>query len=168
MAKLEDYSSGAVLEGVKEKERMLEKIDGPEGSEVREELERREKGAEKRHFIVGLDVLEGLVEKSSVVAVGPRVCLEIHEDCRRPERAVFLDELAEALIERGKAERTTEKEVMEVLREGKRKGHSHVVSIVSGKPMELCNTCSHCCILWKLEEEGIKCISKESPSFIQV
>ncbi|KXA95676.1 hypothetical protein AKJ65_01190 [candidate division MSBL1 archaeon SCGC-AAA259E19] len=164
MTELEDYSSGDVLEGVKEKERLLEKIDGPEGDEVREELERREEGAEKRHFFADLDVLESLVEKSRVIAIGPRACLEIHEDCSRPERAVFLDELAEALVEKGKAEKATEKEAMNVLREGKRKGHSHVVSIVSGKPMELCNTCSCCCILRKLEKVGIKCISEKPPS----
>lgn len=164
MAKVGDYSSGSILEGVKEKERLLEKIDGPKGDEVREELERREEGAEERHFIADLDVLESLVEKSRVIAIGPRVCLEMHGDCRRPERAVFLDELAEALMERGKTERATEKEATRVLREGKRKGHSHVVSIVSGKPMELCNTCSCCCILWKLEKVGIKCISEKPPS----
>jgi len=54
-----------------------------------------------------------------------------------------------------------EEGAIEVLEKGKEEGHTHILSKVSEEPLELCNSCKGCCILWKLERVGIHCISKD-------
>ncbi|MEF8873515.1 MAG: hypothetical protein V5A88_02460 [Candidatus Thermoplasmatota archaeon] len=48
MSDVEDYRTGRVLEKVLEKEKLLEKLERDDAEDVREELKRREKGAEER------------------------------------------------------------------------------------------------------------------------
>ncbi|HML02731.1 MAG TPA: hypothetical protein VK487_05085, partial [Candidatus Bathyarchaeia archaeon] len=88
------------------------------------------------------------------------VCLEIHQDCKQPMDSVFLDELAGALVSVGKARKATKKEASLLLKKGLENGYPHIVTIVSGRPLELCNTCNECCVLWKREKLGIRCIRK--------
>lgn len=160
MSDVEDYRTGRVLGGVVEKEKLLEKLRSSDDDAFREELERREEGAEKRHFTPDMDTLRNLIGDSERIAVGPRVCLGVHEACKRPQNSVFLDELAEALVEEGKAEYVGKEKAIEVLEKGRDEGHTHILTKVSGKPMELCNSCENCCILWKLERMDIDCISE--------
>ena len=160
MSTVDDYASGRILEGVKKTEQMIDEFNRTGNPEIKKVLKERSKGSKNRHFVADMNRLNDLIENASEVAIGPRVCLEIHDDCNRPMEAVFLDELADTLVKAGKARRATKKEGYLVLKKGLEKGHPHVVSIVSGKPLELCNTCTECCVLWKRERLGIECIRK--------
>lgn len=108
-----------------------------------------------------MKTLKELIRDAETVAVGPRYCLEIHEDCDSPQKSVYLDDLGGDLIEEGKAEEASEERAIEVLEKGKEEGHTHILSKVSEEPVELCNSCKCCCILWKMEKVGIKCINEE-------
>lgn len=160
MSTVDDYASGRILDSVKKTEQMIDEFNRTGNPEIKRVLKERSKDSKNRHFQANMNQLNDLIEKASEVAVGPRICLEIHDDCESPMEAVFLDELAAALVKAGKARRATKKEGCLVLRKGLEKGHPHVVSIVSGKPLELCNTCIECCVLWKRERLGIECIRK--------
>ncbi len=161
MSDVEDYTTGRVLEKVLEKEKLLEKLEKGDAEDVRKELKKREEGAEEKHFIPDMKTLKELIQNAETVAVGPRFCLEIHRDCDAPQKSVYLDELGDALIEEGKAEESSEERAIEVLEKGKKEGHTHILSKVSGEPVEICNSCKDCCILWKMERAGIHCISKD-------
>lgn len=160
MRTVEDYASGKILEDAKKTELKIQALINTGDPEIRKELEERSKDSKNGHFIANTKTLKELIEKSKTVATGPRICLEIHKECEQQAESVFLDELAEALINVGKVQRATKEEAYNVLKEGKKRGHPHLVSIVANKPLELCNSCTDCCVLWKSERLGILCISK--------
>ena len=160
MRTVEDYASGKILEVVKKTELKIQALIDTGDPEIRKELEERSKDSKNRHFIANMKTLKELIEKSKTVAIGPRICLEIHKECEQKAESVFLDELAEALINVGKAQKATKEEAYNVLKEGEKRGHPHLVSIVANKPLELCNSCTDCCVLWKRERLGILCIRK--------
>jgi len=160
MRTVDEYASGKILEDVKKAELKIKAWITTGNPEIREELEARSEDSKTRHFIANMKTLKELIIQARTVAVGPRICLEIHEECEQPSEAVFLDELAEALMEVGKAHHATKDEAYAVLKKGKEKGHPHLVSIVADKPMELCNNCTDCCVLWQREKIGIECIRK--------
>ena len=60
----------------------------------------------------------------------------------------------------GKARVATKDETIQVLVKGGEQGCPHVVSLVPDKPLELCNTCLDCCVLWQREKIGIETIRK--------
>jgi len=157
---VDDYASGRILDGVKKTEQMIDEFSRTKDPKIRKALEEMSKDSENYHFLADMKQLKGLIRKAKIVAVGPRVCLEIHSDCEKPMESVFLDELADALIHVGKARKVTKREGYIVLKKGLESGYPHVVTIVSGKPLELCNTCSECCVLWRREKLGIRCIRK--------
>jgi hypothetical protein len=160
MRTVEEYASGKILEDVKRVEQKVETLSETGDPVLRQELEESSKDSTKHHYVATLKHLKALLESAETIAIGPRICLAIHEDCEQPSASVFLDELAEALIDVGKVKIATKDEAYDVLQEGKEKGHPHIVSIVEGKPMELCNTCTDCCVLWQREKIGIQTIKK--------
>ena len=160
MRTVEEYASGKILKDVKRAEQKIKTLNETGDPALKEELEESSKDSTKHHYVATLKHLKALLESAETIAIGPRICLAIHEDCEQPSASVFLDELAEALIDVGKAKQTTKNEAYTVLKEGKEKGHPHVVSIVEEKPMELCNTCTDCCVLWQREKIGIQSIKK--------
>ena len=160
MSTVDDYSSGRILEEVKKTEKMIDDFNSTKDPKVRNALKKKSKDSKHYHFLADMTQLRALIRSAKKVAIGPRVCLEIHQDCKRPMESVFLDELADALVNVGKARKATKREANLLLRKGLEHRHSHVVTIVSGKPLELCNTCNDCCVLWKREKLGIKCIRR--------
>jgi len=160
MSTVDDYSSGRILEEVKKTEQMIHDFNNTKDPKIRNALEEKSKDSEHYHFLADMTKLRTLIRNAKKVAIGPRVCLEIHQDCKRPMESVFLDELADALVNVGKARKATKRQANLLLRKGLENGYPHVVTIVSGKPLELCNTCNDCCVLWKREKLGIKCIRR--------
>lgn len=160
MRTVDEYASGQILEDVKRTEQKIQTLSDTGDSTLRQELEEHSKDSKNRHYIATMKQLQDLLDSAEAIAIGPRICLAIHEACEQPSESVFLDELAEALIDVGKARKATKDVAYTVLEEGEEKGHPHVVSIVADKPMELCNTCTDCCVLWQREQIGIPCIKK--------
>ncbi len=74
--------------------------------------------------------------------------------------AIFLDELAEALIQIGSAEEISKEDAIIVMKEGEESGRLQLISKVSGKPLELCNQSLETCSLWKLERAGFKIMDR--------
>ena len=100
------------------------------------------------------------IRKADRCAIGDRLC-----KCEFPEApsscAVFLEELADAMVEVGKAEYASKEEAMTALSE--HKGRPLVVSKVSGKYMEICRTWPENCFYWNMEKRGMKCIERHTP-----
>ncbi|MEE4352455.1 MAG: hypothetical protein V2J25_06250 [Desulfatiglans sp.] len=94
-------------------------------------------------------------------AIGQRLC-----QCEFPEApsscAVFLEELADAMVQVGKAEYASKEEAVGVL--SQHKGKPLVVSQISGKYMEICRTWPKNCFYWNMEKRGMKCIKRHAPS----
>ena len=159
MTTINDYSNGKIIWHIKLLDFAIKLMKIPvAGGIIRREVERGIKRKRNRYMLASMETLEELIENSIEIAIGPRICLDVHKDCEHPSRSVFLDELADALVKAGKAEKATKGDALRTLREGRLNGHSCIVSDVSGKPMELCNSCKDCCILWKLENSGVRCI----------
>ena len=97
----------------------------------------------------------GIIKQAARCAIGERICR-----CEFPDspvtRSVFLDELAQALVNAGKAEFVTGETAIEVL--AAQKGKPIVMSKVSEKYMEICRTFPGLCFYWNAEKNGLKCI----------
>lgn len=100
------------------------------------------------------DNFEGLINSAKTVAVGPRMCYHLYKEDL--SYAIFLDELAEALIQIGSAREVSKADAIIVMKEGQESGRLQLISKVSGKPLELCNQSLETCSLWKLERAGFK------------
>ena len=98
-----------------------------------------------------------LIEDARVCAVGPRVCLAVHTEAP-PTASVFLDELAEGMVQAGKAKHATKAEAVENLK--KYRKHPIIVTRVSGKHAEICPTWAKKCIYWNMEKHKLKCIQR--------
>jgi hypothetical protein len=92
-------------------------------------------------------------------AIGDRVC-----QCEFPDApatcAVFLDELADAMVKVGRAVYASKDEATTAL--SRHKGRPLVVTKVSGRYMEICRTWPGTCFYWNLEDRGMKCLKKLS------
>ena len=122
MSTVDDYASGRILEGVKKTEQMIDDFNKTGDPKIRRVLEERSKDSEKYHFLADMTELKALIRKAKEVAIGPRVCLEIHQECKHPMESVFLDELADAMVRVGKARRATKRETLLLLKEGLESG----------------------------------------------
>lgn len=156
MATVEDYKSGRVVEGVR---RIMGIIDASSGSIKDSKTGGRIVEEMQRLDPVKLSPEEAsrLVQEAGKCAVGERVCRALDKSSPLTE-SVFLDELAEGMVEAEKASYVTKDEAMSVLR--KFPGHPIVATRVSGKHAEICNTWPRGCIYWKLEKCGLRCIGR--------
>jgi hypothetical protein len=98
------------------------------------------------------------IRASTHCAVGERICGPNHPHAPFAE-AVFLDELAEALVATRRAEMVTKEQAIATL--DKYKKNPKVMCKVSGKPMELCCTSPDTCIYWNMERRGLECIQRK-------
>jgi hypothetical protein len=156
VAEVEDYTSGKVLDGIK---RIFHVLESSGGSLKDAEIGKRMIEAMRKLDPIELST-EGasrLVRESNQCAVGERVCRALFRDSPCTE-SVFLDELAEGMVNAGKARYVTEEEAIEVLR--KYPKNPIVVSKVSGKHSEICHTWPEGCVYWHLEKRGLRCIGK--------
>lgn len=97
------------------------------------------------------------IDQAEKCAVGDRVCLCEFPDSPHTE-SVFLDELAEAMVEAGKARFVSKETARHTLSEYK--GRPIIISRVSGKYMEICRTWPKNCLYWNFEKRGLKCIQR--------
>lgn len=156
MAEVKDYTSGKVLVAIKQ---TLEICDSFQGSLKDSKIGNRlleETGKSDPRRMGAVEVTQ-LVRQSSTCAVGERVCRAVCKDSPRTE-SVFLDELADGMVEIGWAKYVTQEEALGVLE--KYPKNPIVVSKVSGKHAEICNTWPERCVYWNLEKHGLKCISR--------
>jgi hypothetical protein len=157
---VDDYASGKILESVDKTEQLINQFQQTGDLVLKQKLQERSRNSKQRHYLANLSTLKQLLKNAQTIAIGPRICLPLHPECQRRSDAVFLDELADALINVGKAQTTTSEEALTVLKKGRESGHPSLVSVIAGKSMELCNSCQDCCILWKREHLGIESITK--------
>ncbi|MDW7728220.1 MAG: hypothetical protein ACNA7I_07835 [Candidatus Methanoperedens sp.] len=114
-------------------------------------------------FIVALpEDVDILINSAEIVAIGPRMCYHLYK--KDLSYAIFLDELAKALIQIGYAKEISKEDAIIVMKEGKKRGRLQLISNVSGKPLELCNQSRKTCSLWKLEKAGFKIIAGKCTS----
>ncbi|RJS86441.1 hypothetical protein CW713_00255 [Methanophagales archaeon] len=154
MTKVEDYISGKILEDA---ETMLKAINAVRlpliGSYIGKKL--LEKIEKFEPMQITVDEASELIKNARKVTVGPRVCFTLHN--RDFAESVFLDELAEGLVNLGKAKYTTEEDAINTLM-GYSKRYPIVASKVSGKYMEICCSSPRDCVYWNMERIGLKCV----------
>jgi len=97
-----------------------------------------------------------LIEDATQCAVGPRVCVAVHTEAPLTE-SVFLDELAEGMVNAGKATQATKAEAIANLKKYRK---PIIVTKVSGKHAEICPTWAKKCIYWNMEKHRLKCIQR--------
>ena len=99
----------------------------------------------------------GFIEKAERCAVGERICKCMYQEARHSE-AIFLDELAEAMVGAGKANFVTREDAQRVIK--RYPGFPIVISEVSGKYMEICRSWPEKCVYWNMEKHHIRCIER--------
>jgi hypothetical protein len=157
MATIEDYASGRIITKAKEVLAVLNVsdeslADTPTGNILAEKL------APFEPKLLTNEQAVKVIHGATHCAVGERICYRTDPKAQFTE-AVFLDELAEAMIAAGKARMATESEAVAILE--KYPKNPKVLSKVSGKPMELCCSSPDTCLAWKMEKRGIPLIRRK-------
>jgi len=156
VAEVEDYTTGRVLRKVKRTFDVLEVFDGilKDSRIGAKMLEEANKFYPRR---ASIEKAARLIQESNKCAVGERVCRALYKDtpCTK---AVFLDKLAEGMVAVGKAKFATKEEALDILEKFDR--NLIVVSRVSGKQVEICNTWPEKCVYWNLEKRGLRCLGR--------
>ncbi len=103
-----------------------------------------------------LDITEAskLIRHSKKCAVGERVCRIIHKNSEITE-SVFLDELAEGMVDAGKARYVPLENAIETLKKYS-KNHPLILSQISKKPVEICCSSIENCIYWNMQRSSLK------------
>jgi hypothetical protein len=154
MAEVKDYVSGKVVDGIKQVLGVLSSSAEPlAGTPMGDKLLVLASQLDQR--LMTTESASQLIRQSAKCAVGERVCRAAYPDTPLTE-SVFLDELAEGMVDAGKAKYVTQEEAIAIL--DKYPHHPIVASKVSGKHMEICNTLSKTCVYWNMENRGLKCI----------
>jgi hypothetical protein len=156
MSTLEEYGSGSILDGIT---RALLVIDTIGGSLAVDPVLQhvQEKILEFRPRVVTLDTASVHIREASVVALGTRVCLALHPGSPATD-SVFVDDLAVTMINAGKARPASPEEAITTLRS--HNGHPLVMSMVSGKYLEICASHRQDCVFWRAEQHGIRCFER--------
>jgi hypothetical protein len=95
-----------------------------------------------------------LIRQSEKCAIGERVCRIIHKDSEITE-SVFLDELAEGMVDAGKARFVPFENAIDTLRKYSA-NHPLILSHISKKPMEICCSSIENCIYWNMQRQNLK------------
>jgi hypothetical protein len=162
MSTTNDYRTGKIVEGIRKAEAVLDNIaaltDGdPAVKHIREKIL-----AFRPVWITSQEAME-MIRESAIVAVGKRVCRALHPES--PEtQSVFLDELARAMSDAGKAEIVPLDEAFQVIES--QPGNKFIASMVSGRYLELCAVHPPDCIFCKAEQAGIRCFERHRDSSI--
>jgi hypothetical protein len=152
MGKIEEYADGSILDGI---EKVLKVLGEGEAKLSGNPLTRHihEKIIEFRPKVVSIREASALINQASSVAIGERVCHSLHPGSVATG-SVFLDELAVAMTEAGKAGTASAEAAVLALQA--HSGHPLVVSAVSGKYQEICASCPSECVFWKAEKKGLR------------
>lgn len=154
MPTVEDYKSGLVIQQVKYVLNLLNAVEEPiAGSEGGEKLLAMIASLEPKKL--DIDNAVTYINDAERCAVGARACYGSFEGTPKTQ-SVYLDELADGLVEVGKAEYVPKEKAIQVLNE--QKGFPIVISKVSGKHMEICRTWSKTCVYWNMEKHKLHCL----------
>jgi hypothetical protein len=160
MGTTEDYRTGRIVEGIRKAEMVLDSSEALTSGDPAF-VKIREKICAFRPVWVTEEEVIGLIRKSAAVAVGERVCRALHPESPATQ-SVFLDELAEALTEAGKAEIVTPEVAEQIIIRQQRQ--RYIASMVSGKYLELCAVHPADCIFCKAERAGMRCFEQHTDS----
>jgi hypothetical protein len=159
MVTVEEYKTGKIFEYMKQIDIAVKLLKFPL---IKNTVRTKLTGKIEKHrgdfILASRDTLDYLINSARTVAVGPRICYHLYK--KDLSYAIFLDELAEALIQIGYAEEISKEDAVIVMKEGKESGRLQLISKVSGKPLELCNQSLETCSLWKLERAGFKIMDR--------
>lgn len=100
---------------------------------------------------------EKLIRQSKKYAIGERVCKSIHKNSEITE-SVFLDELAEGMVDAGKARYVLLETAIDTLKKYSR-NHPLILSHISKKPMEICCSSIETCIYWNMQRSNLRVFS---------
>jgi len=155
MGTIDDYRTGKIVEGIRKAESALDNrnsfsADDPVFGHVREKIV-----AFKPVWITKEQAVE-MIQQSRTLAVGERVCRTLHP--KSPEtQTVFLDALAEAMINAGKARLVDAAAAIAIV--NRQANRRLIASMVAGKYLELCSAHPPDCIFCKAERAGIRCFT---------
>ena len=158
MPSVDDYVSGNILRMLKTGFRLFDRFRIP----ILGMLAKKPVKAELKKCApqkVSADQVRTLIQKADRCAVGQRVCNALYKGADLGE-SVFLDELAEGLVQAGKAHYTDKASAVKAILEGRR--GPIVITRVSGKYMEICRTIAKNCFYWNSEKHGLKCIQRQA------
>ncbi len=160
MPEIRDYMSGEILCMVKKAFRCFKLINIPFiGPKIKSNLLKvLDKCAPQK---INVNHAIKLIQASDICAVGERVCNPLHNDVEFGE-SVFLDELAEGMIEAGKAKHVRKDMAIETISRENR--YPIMITSVSGKYLEICRSIPQKCIYWNSEKHGVKCITRKTES----
>ncbi len=156
MATIEQYQSGWVERSSKLAVDLMQSATGPileteYGPEILKQIQLFAplRVSEKQAF--------EFIDNARLCAVGERTCRCNYENAPYTE-SVFLNELAQAVVEMGKARWVDKAEAKSTL--GKYPGHPIVISKVSGSYMEICRSWPRKCIYWNMEKHKVRCVNR--------
>ena len=160
MATIEQYKAGWVCDAVRRSVLGLKAADGPLthtgfGSMLLNEVK------PLAPLKLSLAQAEEYIDNARVCAVGERMCRASFPESAAT-RAVFLDELGQALAGIGRAELVDKEQAKQVMRE--QKGRPIVITRVEGRYQEICRTLPENCIYWNMEKKGLSCLQRSGPA----
>lgn len=156
MATIQDYKSGKVCEQIKKAFSVFESVEAPlNDTELGKAMLNNVKELEPKKLTI--DEAKKLIQEANQCAIGDRVCRSLHTETPFTE-SVFLDDLAAAMVEAGKARFATKEEAIDNVK--KYQKSPIIASKVSGKYSEICPTWPKKCLYWNMEKHKLKCINR--------
>ena len=114
MADIHDYKTDKIIENYKKATICLRFLKIPIiGNLIRRKVVAKTQAFEPK--LIDKETASILIQKSNKCAVGERVCREVHRDSKYTE-AVFLDELAEGMVNAGRARYADRNKAMETIK----------------------------------------------------
>ncbi|MFA4875913.1 MAG: hypothetical protein WC586_00740 [Methanoregula sp.] len=151
MATIEDYGSGRILRSIRLAHLALRFTALPlAGKYIRRNLEERMEPFGIRPITFA--EAGRIIHQSGHCAVGPRTCRSLFLESGNTE-SVFLDELADRMVDAGKAVVVTADLAIEAIK--KYPDNPLVLSKVSGRYLEICRSVPEVCIYWKMKRAGL-------------
>lgn len=158
MSTVDDYTSGKVLKDIKLALFSLKLVKTPVvGNLIGKELLKRVMVSEPQ--IINMNTASSLIQESEKCAVGERVCRAINRGSKLTE-SVFLNELAEGMINAGKAHHAEKEDSIATLK--KYPENPLILAKVSNKYMEICRSVPQDCVYYNMHRCRIKCLAKFS------
>lgn len=156
MATIMQYASGQASKAVKF---AVDAIKSTNGSILNTEQGQRIIDTAKRSkpFYVNEKQAVDFINKAKRCAAGERICKCMYQDVPLSE-SIFIDELAEAMIEAGKATAVSKQVATSVLKRYRQ--FPIIVSEVSSKYMEICRSWPQTCVYWNMEKYNIRCLNR--------
>ncbi len=157
MGLIGDYTSGKVLEDIAKALHVLRTHKGPLGvTDIGLRMQKNITAFDP--IVISLEEALAIIHKAGIIAVGERVCKKLHQDSCHTE-SVFLDDLAEAMVQQDLAVYSSAGEAEIILRRYPR--HPLIISKVSGNHQEICRSNPPECIYWLAEKKGLRCLKRQ-------